>query len=94
MSISRVEQETVILFNEMEPTASIYTYNGRLKRRLEQISLQFPSEVKLVTMCNTGAVTYELPKRLISLRQPVSEAMRQAARDRAIAGNFKPPSRD
>ena len=26
--LSRIEQETIILFNEAEPTASIYTYNG------------------------------------------------------------------
>ena len=28
MSISRIEQETVILFNEAEASASVYTYNG------------------------------------------------------------------
>ena len=29
-NLSRIEQETVILFNEAEPTATIETHNGRL----------------------------------------------------------------
>ena len=91
--MSKLERETIILFNEAEQCAEIYTYNGKLKRRLEQMSLQFPSDVKLTKTCPTGAVTYELPKGLISVRQPVSEERRQALRERAIASNLKPPSR-
>ena len=94
MSLSRQEQETIILFNEAEDAASIYTYNGKLKRRLEQMSLKFPAEVMLKATCPTGAVTYELPKGLISVRQPVSEERRQAMRDNALASNLRPPGRD
>ena len=88
MSLSRAYQETIILFNEADPTASIYTYNGKLKRRLEQISLKFPAEVKQAAICPTGAVTYELPKGLISVRQPVSEERRQAAKNSALISNL------
>lgn len=45
MKLSRLEQETIIIFNEEEPTATIQTYNGRLKRRLEQIKQNRPNEV-------------------------------------------------
>ena len=93
-NLSRLEQETIILFNEGEPTASIYTFNGKLKRRLGLLSLKFPAEIQLTKQDNIGAVTYELPKVLISVRQPMSDAQRQAARDRALASNFKPPDRD
>lgn len=32
MELSRLEQETIILFNEAEPTAEIYTHNKKLGR--------------------------------------------------------------
>ena len=35
-NLSRIEQETVILFNEAESTATIETHNGRLKRKLDR----------------------------------------------------------
>lgn len=35
--VSKIEQETVILFNEAEAAASVYTYNGALKRKLTRI---------------------------------------------------------
>ena len=34
MSISKIEREPVILFNEAGTIASVYTYNGALKRKL------------------------------------------------------------
>ena len=46
MSISRLEQETVINFNEAEPTATIYTHNGALTRKLEALADQRPEEAK------------------------------------------------
>lgn len=64
MALSRLEQETVILFNESEVQASIYTYNSTLKRRLGLLSLKFPSEVTLMHQDDTGAVTYAISKGL------------------------------
>ena len=32
--LTKIEKETIILFNEGESTASIYTYNAGLKKRL------------------------------------------------------------
>ena len=45
MALSRIEQETIISFNEAEPTASVYAHNGRLRRRLEQLERDRPDEV-------------------------------------------------
>ena len=47
MSISRIEQETVILFNEADASASVYTYNGALKRKLTGLCHTRPTEVSL-----------------------------------------------
>ena len=36
--ITKYEKETIILLNEAEPTADIYTYNTALKNRLAKFS--------------------------------------------------------
>jgi hypothetical protein len=94
MSLTKPEQETIILFNESEPTAHIYTYNSKLKRRLGQMSREFPAEIKLTGEDDNGAITYDIPKGLVMVRKPVSEEKREAARIRALENNLKPPGRD
>lgn len=37
--MNRLEQETIVLFNEAEPHASVYTYNGALKRKLSNLAV-------------------------------------------------------
>ena len=95
MNLTKLEQETIILFNEGEPNAEVYTHNGKWKRRLGQLSIEFPAEVTLVKgNPHAGAVTYSLPKSLVSVRKPMSEETREAARERARTTNLRPPSRD
>ena len=53
MSISRLEQETIIGFNEAEATASVYTHNGALKRKLAR---ERPADVQLSRRFSEGAV--------------------------------------
>ena len=40
--LTKIEKETIILFNEGESTASIYTYNAGLKKRLAAFSKKYP----------------------------------------------------
>lgn len=64
MSISKIEQETVILFNEAEANASVYTYNGTLKRKpfrfMQHAGRKKPGRPK---MNGSGGLTFEVPKR-------------------------------
>lgn len=90
MQLTREERETVLRFDEASPTATVYTYNVSLMRRLGLLSRKFPSEFKLTQQDDTGAVTYEIPKKMISIRQPVSEEQKQAARERALRLGIKP----
>ena len=39
---SKYEKETILNFNEAEATATIYTYNASLKRRLAEFSRKYP----------------------------------------------------
>lgn len=67
MSLSRYEQETIILFNEEESTASVYTYNGRLKRRLESLCTDRSSDVRQTKDDGRGGLTFEIPKKWVKV---------------------------
>ena len=68
-NLSRIEQETVILFNEAESTATIETYNGRLKRKLDRLATERPNEVTAQNG-NDGARKYTVPKRWVTVNSP------------------------
>ena len=65
MSISRLEQETIINFNEAEPTATIYTHNGALKRKLEKLALERPADVRHSRSFPEGVEEYTVPKKWV-----------------------------
>jgi len=89
MSISKLEQETIINFNEEENTAMVYTYNKKLKNRLEKYCAEYPDTARRIRDDGTGGITYEIPKATIrvSFAAPYTEERRQAARQRAIDNN-------
>ena len=44
MSLTLQEQETVILFNEAEKTASVYTHNLKFLQKLKQLQQDRPDD--------------------------------------------------
>ena len=71
MKLSNLEKETIILWNEAEKTASVYTYNPALIRQLSEL-------------CRTGdngwgGLTFSLPKRWLKVAPPrvLSPAQRE-----------------
>lgn len=82
MSLQRLEKETIILYNDAEKIASIYTCNNTLQQKLKKIAVKFPKLFKLIDE-TAYAVTYEIPKDCIVIRQPYNEEYRQKARQRA-----------
>lgn len=87
MSLSKIEQETVVLFNEAEPTASIYTYNGALKRKLASLCDTRPSEAKQTQDDGRGGLTFEVPKRWVKVNAGMilTEEQRQTRAEAARA---------
>lgn len=79
--MTRFEQETIIGFNEAEATASVYTHNGALKRKLEKLAKERPADVQLSRRYPEGAVEYTIPKRWVRVNatRVLSEAQREAA---------------
>ena len=84
---SRIEQETILLFNEEEKTASVYTFNKSLQRKLASLAKERPEECYLDKPQNTldGAVEYIIPKKWIKIRASriLSDEQRAALSERA-----------
>ena len=83
MKLSRLEQETIINFNEAEQTASVYTHNKALRRKLDKLAAERPEDCHFASESRKGqAGDYIVPKSWIRVKPPriASEAQREAAR--------------
>lgn len=89
MKLSRYEQETILLYNEAEETAQVYTYDTKLIKKLLRLSVKYPNQI----ICKNER-QFTIPKSCVSVREPYSEERREAARERAKAGGFIPPRRE
>ena len=58
--LTNYERETIINFNEAEPTAYIFTYNKAWQRHLEK-----ELGLKPVSKNGSGGRDYEIPKKLL-----------------------------
>jgi len=94
VKLTKYEQETIILFNEEEATADVYTHNLKLKERLRQLAKEFPDSCVLSEKNGAGGVTFRIDKKLVSIRRPYSEERRQRDRERALAENRRPPKKE
>ena len=81
--MTRLEQETIINFNEAEAEATVYTYNAALTRKLETLTEQRPLEVKRVRSFPSGGREYIIPKRWVKVNasQILTDAERQRRRE-------------
>ena len=67
MKRNKLEQETVIVFNEAEQMATIYTHNGKWKRRLSTLLEQRPDDVEFKSDNGSGGATYRVPKEWVKV---------------------------
>lgn len=68
MKLTNLEKETVIVFNEADPTAEVFTYNGRMLRELAKLAGDRPDDVEHVSDNGNGASTYRVPKKWVKIR--------------------------
>lgn len=75
--LSNIEKETIILFNDAEDTASVYTCNNSLKNKLDR----FCSESQEFSRVREDeySKTYKVPKKCVKIYKPlvISEETRQ-----------------
>ncbi|MCI9069017.1 MAG: hypothetical protein HFI65_10270 [Lachnospiraceae bacterium] len=70
MKLSKIEQETIINFNEAEGTASVYTHNEALKRQLSELCRTHPEQVRQADANRWGGLSFELPKKWLKVSSP------------------------
>lgn len=78
MPLSMVERETIILFNEGETDAEVFTNNEKLRKKLEQAALRHPEIYHLKSTDQYGGVTCVFPKKWLDVRfrEPLSNKER------------------
>ena len=79
MKIPKEEQETIVLYNEAEDEASIYTMNKSMIRRLAKFTSSHPDLARLHRSYADGAVEYLLDKHcvVVKLIEPAKKATQE-----------------
>lgn len=65
--LTKIEKETIILYNEAEPTADIFTYNKALIKKLETLCAERPEEVKNTVTNSDGSKSFIVPKKYVKI---------------------------
>lgn len=75
--------ETVVNYNAGEQTATVYTRDKSVMRRLDRLVADYPDSYKLLNQTNIDK-TYSMPKLYVTYRKPrvVSDEQREQARQR------------
>ncbi|MGN1157393.1 MAG: hypothetical protein ACI4TK_14550 [Agathobacter sp.] len=76
MKLSRYEQETIVNYNAGEQTATLYTRDKAVMRKLDTLAADFPDTYKL-TGQDEVSKTYSFPKSYVSYRKPRKLSMEQ-----------------
>lgn len=82
-NLTKCEKETVVNYNAGEQTATVYTRDKSVMRRLDRLVADYPDSYKLLNQTNIDK-TYSMPKLYVTYRKPraVSDEQREQARQR------------
>ena len=72
MKLTRLEQETIINFNAGEQTATLYTRDPAVMRKVDALVIGYPEIYKCIAKSDIDK-TYEMPKSVISYRGQENE---------------------
>ena len=82
-NLTKYEMETVVNYNAGEQTATVYTRDKSVMRRLDRLVADYPESYKMLSQTEIDK-TYSMPKSYITYRKPrmVSNEQREQARQR------------
>ena len=82
-NLTKYEMETVVNYNAREQTATVYTRDKSVMRRLDRLVADYPDSYKLLNQTDIDK-TYSMPKSYVTYRKPraVSNEQREQARRR------------
>lgn len=83
MRLSRQEQETIINFSAGDQTATLYTRDPVVIRKVDALVIEFSDTFKCIGKTEIDK-TYEMPKSAVTYRKPrkLSEEQRDSMRQR------------
>ena len=86
---SKIEQETIIIFNEEEDFAECFTYNRKLTNHLRKLCQKRSDEVEEIRDNCVGGLTFIFPKSWVKVRasRVISEEQRSILAER-LAGSL------
>ena len=87
MKLSRYEQETIVNYNAGEKTATVYTRDKAVMRKLDTLVADFPDTYKLMNKDKVSK-TYSFPKSYVSYRKPRAVSTEQRERARQMVNKF------
>lgn len=86
MNLSLYEQETILNYNEVETTASVYTNNRTLIRKLDKLAQERPGDCHREKTSHDGkSVDFVIPKAWIKINPPRKLTPEQRELRREIA---------
>lgn len=77
MQVPKEEQETIVLYNEAEDAASIYSFNRSMLRRLEKYAQKHPDICRKSRQFADGAAEYLIDKKYLSVHFLEPEGKKQ-----------------
>ncbi len=82
MKLSRYEQKTIVIYNAGEQTATVYTRDKAVMRKLDTLAASFPDTYSLMEQDEVSK-TYSFPKSYVSYRKPriISDERREQVRE-------------
>ena len=82
-----MNRKPIILYNQAEAAAEVYTHDPRLLEKLRRLAEKYPDQI-----VKKDRQTFLVPKRCVSVREPYSNQRRKAASERAKAAGYRPPT--
>ena len=82
-NLTKYEMETVVNYNATEQTATVYTRDKSVMRKLDRLVADYPDTYKLINQTDIDK-TYSMPKTYVNYRKPrvLSDKQREQARQR------------
>ena len=89
-SLSKNEQETIINFNAGEQSATVYTRDKAVMRKLDALVIEFPEVYKLIEETDIDK-TYSMPKSCVNYRKPrkLDDKYRELKRVQMVKYNMR-----
>lgn len=86
MKLSLYEQETIILYNQAEATAEVYSHDPRLLEKLRRLAEKYPDQI-----VKKEPSDLTVPKRCVSVRDRTAPSAARPPVSGPRPAGYRPP---